>query len=136
MDLLSTGQLLGVIAGGALCIGFFGKWLINDWYKKSEELEKLKSKYTDRSIENLNKTAHEITSEIRSLKIKMENHTIKMTEIVRDHAHLQDKLKQAMVTLEEITNGAKVYVKQEIRSQLLILSEELKMLKGKKSGKP
>jgi septal ring factor EnvC (AmiA/AmiB activator) len=121
---------IGIVTGLCAVILAAIKWLIADWYKKSEEIENIRK----RRISRIENEAEEVRKAVNSLKDNINEHSRKLGHNEAMLVQFKVEIRQAMETLDGYRKNLDANVRKEVRSQVLQLSEQLRMVREKKNG--
>lgn len=110
------------------------KWLINDWAKKSEQLEKERSKNTDKSLSRLENDVKDFRLAIDNIREQLRNMSANMTAHRSDISSLKLKLEETVKSLDAYSNSTNDRIKNQIRSEVTNLTQQLMMIRNKKNG--
>lgn len=134
-----TEILVGI--GGTAGIGIpLIKWVISDWFKKSKELVALKEEKQNESINSLNKEVGNLKERLKShakqmlsFYDKIEEMESKMFQACQKFDEVKDELVGVSETNKKVTENINNLIKKEVKSQVVQLTNELRIIKSKKS---
>lgn len=110
------------------------KWVIADWFKKSYQIETLKDDIHKKSIRNLKHELDDFKIEIKSIKSEIISFYTKLDKIdirIKNTSENMTKIKDEMIRLDKNLSSI---VKSEVKTQIVDLTDQLKMIKGTKNG--
>ena len=106
------------------------KWLINDWYKKSQEVEEVRK----RRISRIEGAQADLQKTINSLKDTIISHARKLGRSEAAMASFKAEIRNAMDTLDGYKKNLDANVKNEVRTQIIQLTKDLRLVRDKKDG--
>ena len=127
---MSAGELIGILIGVGIVLIPVVKWFINDWAKKSEKLEQMRATRISR-IEN---ESQEVRNVVNSLRTTISEHSRQMGVNESRMRQLNEKIDDTIKSLDHYVNNLKAHVTSEVRTQIIQLSKDLKMVRDKKGA--
>lgn len=127
-------EAIGAIVAGIVLMVPAVKWLINDWANKSKEVERLKTKSNERTLD-------EFREQVRTFRISVSN----ISEAINDLRTAMAVTKSEMLSLKEKLAATEKYIDQyskdidskignRIKTELIELSQRAALLRDKKDG--
>jgi chromosome segregation ATPase len=122
-----------LIAGIALLVPAI-KWLVSDWAKKSEELEKLKNSNVKTALSRFEEDIKEFRGAVNDIRTQLRNLADNINVHRSDIATLKQKLVETDKNLDAYSKGFNEKIKNEIKTQVTNLTHQLMMIRNKKAG--
>lgn len=127
-------EAAGVIVGGVALLLPAIKWLISDWAKKAQEIEKLKSNNTDKAITRLETDMSLFKANVSTVQSQLREHGEKLVKNQANIAALQEQLQESKRVIEAHSLNLAGNIRQLIRTELVELSKETRLIRNKKNG--
>lgn len=129
---MSGAELLGYTTGIVAVIGVAAKFIINDWHKKSKELQELKRRQTKAAILELQEVAKNHTISIRSHELKLAENTTHLKYVQEQSKRSMERFDMVMNHNEHIKKDMQGAIREVVRTQVIELTKQLVMVKDRK----
>ena len=127
-ELLAVLAPLGMVTIAAL------KWLVKDWQHKNEQLALVQKEVYTGSLRKIENEHKNLKMELISLKHNIEAHVTNLKAFEKNISEIRTSLKEHQHTLEGYVSNLDMHVKASVKSEVVQLTERIKMLKDKKNG--
>ena len=131
---MTAGELSAILGSMTAVILPAVKWFINDWAKKATEVESLKKKNREMELGKIREELDSVRLLGRSLKNQMNDHAIKMSTYQKSMKDLELENIKLLDRVSELTLDLHSLVKEEVKTQIIKLSDRMIMLRTKKNG--
>lgn len=122
-----------IVAGVALLVPAI-KWLISDWAKKAEELEKRKENYTEKALNRLQDEVRDFRATISSIQTTIRDLQITFAAHKSDIEILKEQLKSTVKTIDQYAKDFDGKIGNRIKTELVELSKRAALIRNKKDG--
>lgn len=122
-----------IIAGVALLIPAI-KWLISDWAKKAEEIEKLKKENQTAALNRFNDDVKDFRIAIDGIQSQIKELAANLTMNRKEIINLEEKLSDTAKLLAQYTDAIDDKVKNMIKSEIVDLTKKIMLIRNKKNG--
>ena len=122
-----------IVAGVALLVPAI-KWLISDWAKKAEEIEKLKSSNTSTAILRLEDDLRDFRATVNLIQNSIRNLEIHLTGNKAQIEILKEHLKSTVKSLDQYAKDLDTNLGNKIKTELIELSKRAALIRNKKDG--
>jgi chromosome segregation ATPase len=124
-------KFLGILAGIGMVVIPMAKWLISDYFKKSEKLEKIKN---DR-VKKIEDDSSHLRNCLDELKNILRVHGGELKNNSQNITSLKDRLDEHQRDLKYYTQNLHKHVDKTIKTEIVQLKNELVRVRGvKKDG--
>ena len=127
-------EAAGVIVGGVALLLPAIKWLISDWAKKSEQLEVLRARNTDKSLDRLEEDVKDFRASIAKINATIEDLSKSLTINRNDIIQLKERLDEAKRIIEGHSKNMEGNIRNMIKTELVAISKEATLIRDKKNG--
>jgi len=127
-------EAAGVIIGGVALLLPAIKWLISDWAKKSEQLEVLRARNTDKSLDRLEEDVKDFRASIAKINATIEDLSKSLTINRNDIIQLKERLDEAKRIIEGHSKNMEGNIRNMIKTELVAISKEATLIRDKKNG--
>lgn len=127
---MSLAELVGFFAGAMVIVVPIAKWFLNDWDKKTQKIEKLRAQRIGRMEEE----AKQLREVVHETQMSIVEHSKKLGTHEASMRVLSEKINDSMDRFQGYERKLNDRVKEEIRSQIRKLTEEIKAIRAR-SGK-
>jgi len=127
-------EAVGAIIAAIVLLVPAVKWLINDWSKKAEEIEKLKKANTQLALNRLDEEVKNFRSAIDNIREQLRNLSSGMLSHKADIASLKEKLAETNKILDMHSQGFNEKIRNQIKTEVTNLTHQLIMIRNKKNG--
>ncbi len=127
-------EAAGVIVGGVALLLPAIKWLISDWAKKSEQLEVLRARNTDKSLDRLEEDVKDFRASIAKINSTIEDLSKSLTINRNDIIQLKERLDEAKRIIEGHSKNMEGNIRNMIKTELVAISKEATLIRDKKNG--
>lgn len=106
------------------------KWFISDWEKKTNKIEELRAQ----RLRRVEQRAEEVQRAVTDLQISITTHSRILGATEGRIKRLNDRIDETMNELASYTANLKQIVKNEVRTNIIQLTEQLRIVKEKRNG--
>lgn len=132
-DVTDTAQIIGALLSVIGLLVWGAKYLIKDYFKKSEELEGLKKKNMDKIQHRLDEELKEFKVAISEIKSTIREHGLKLdrSDIRVDKLH--EELTKTMRMIEEFQSNSSDKLRNMIKTEIVELTKQAALIRAKKN---
>lgn len=127
-------EAIGAIVAGVALLVPAVKWLISDWAKKAEELEKLKKYNTEKSLNRLNDEIRDFRATINTIQVNIRDLEIHLAGNKAEMEILKEQLKNTVKTIDQYARDFDSKIGNRIKTEILELSKRAALIRNKKDG--
>lgn len=127
-------EAIGAIIAGVVLLVPAIKWLINDWAKKSMELEAEKESSRSRSLSRFEKDITEFRGDVDRLQIAINELNTSLVQNRADVSVLKERFDDLKKAMDKYSTNFDNSLKNLIRTEIVELGKRAALIRAKKNG--
>ena len=134
MNAETIGTVIAVVGAAVGVGGPVFKWLISDWFAKSQKLEEMNRNRMNHVLIRFEGELDELKPQIRNLRQSLADHKVVLARTQSQVEMISELLDRSIKQASDISLNLDSKVKDEVRTEILNLKNQLMMIKKKSGG--
>lgn len=131
---MSTSEVIGIITGTIVVGAIVMRWLIGEWSKKSEEVEKLKEEAAKRALYRLENDIKDFRLAVDKIEASMKELSADITASKLEIVSLKQELILTKKMIEDYNEKSGDQVRNMIKTEIQDLTKTLMLIRAKKNS--
>lgn len=134
MNAETIGTVIAVVGAAVGVGGPVFKWLISDWFAKSQKLEEMNRNRMNNVLIRFEGELDELKPQIQNLRQSLADHKVVLARTQSQVEMISELLDRSIKQASDISLNLDSKVKDEVRTEILNLKNQLMMIKKKSGG--
>ena len=134
MDVKTIGIIVGIITGCFAVAAPIVKWLLNDWFNKTKEIEKLKAQQTANLLDRFKRDIDALGVKLRAFEQRLNDYDRTAVRMQANVEMVSSLVTESIQSAERISSNLKGEIKEAVKTELINLKNKAVMVKTKQGG--